>query len=145
MSASIEVTLLGPGEAHLLDRVAPDVFDHEIVPANAAAFLAEPHCHLAVAIDDGVVVGFASALDYLGPDKPRELWIDEVGVAPSHHRRGLGKRLLAALFEAGRARGCVTAWVLTEPGNVEANGLYRAAGGEAMEDGVVGYAWPLQD
>ena len=40
-----------------------------------------------------------SAVHYVHPDKLRpELWINEVGVAASHRRRGLGTRLLLAVF-----------------------------------------------
>jgi len=82
-----------------------------------------------VALDDGLVVGFATAVHYINPDKPPELWINEVGVAASHRRRGCGKKLLSALFRAGRRLGCVEAWVLTEPANTAALHLYRSAGG----------------
>jgi GNAT superfamily N-acetyltransferase len=51
---------------------------------------------------------------YVHPDKPAELWINEVGVAPSHQRQGVGQRLLGALFELGGSLGCREAWVLTE-------------------------------
>ena len=103
----IDVRVLRRGDEPVLTAVAPDVFDDPIDPTAAAAFLADPRHHLAVAIEDGVVVGFASAVTYVHPDKPRpELWINEVGVAPTHQRRGLGRRLLDALLDAGRRDNC---------------------------------------
>jgi hypothetical protein len=39
-----------------------------------------------VARDASVVVGFASGVHYVHPDKSPELWINEVGVARSHCR-----------------------------------------------------------
>jgi GNAT superfamily N-acetyltransferase len=54
-------------------------------------------------------VGFASGLHYIHPDKQPELWINEMGVAPTHRGRGLGKDLLKALFEVGRAQNCTAA------------------------------------
>jgi len=42
----------------------------------------DPRHHLVVAVEH-VVVGFCSAVDYIQPDKPPELWINEVGVAPT--------------------------------------------------------------
>ena len=66
----IEIRILRSEDASLLDRVAPDVFDDPIVPQALQNFLASPHHHLAVAIDQGVVVGFASAVQYVHPDKP---------------------------------------------------------------------------
>jgi aminoglycoside 6'-N-acetyltransferase I len=83
-------------------------------------------------------VGFASAVHYIHPDKPSELWINEVGVAPTHRRRGLAKDLLRALFDAGRALGCREAWVLTDRSNEAAMRLYAEVGGiEAPGDTVM--------
>jgi ribosomal protein S18 acetylase RimI-like enzyme len=135
----LEVRLLAAGDEDVLTRVAPDVFDHAIDPALAREFLADPRHHIAVAIEDGVVVGFASGVDYIHPDKPRELWINEVGVAPTHRQRGLGKRIMAALFAHGRTLGCTMAWVLTQNDNEAARALYSTAGGKSMQDGMMGY------
>ncbi|MFL5520900.1 MAG: GNAT family N-acetyltransferase [Gemmatimonadales bacterium] len=77
------------------------------------------------------------------PNKPPELWIDEVGVAPSHQRQGLGQRLLAELLRHGTALGCVQAWVLTSPMNEAAHALYRAEGGQAATELSVLYEFPL--
>jgi ribosomal protein S18 acetylase RimI-like enzyme len=139
MSADrIAVRVLGADEAAVLDRVAPEVFDEPVDARWTAEFFADPRHHLAVALDGDVVVGMASAVHYVHPDKPPELWINEVGVAPSHHRRGIGRRLLDALFAHGRALGCDEAWVATEPSNAAARGLYAAAGGiEAPEPFVL--------
>ena len=85
------------------------------------------------------MVGFASALHYLHPDKPRpELWINEIGVAPTHRGRGTGKALLRALREDATALGCAEAWVLTDRSNDSAMGLYASSGGiEAPNDQVM--------
>ena len=143
----IEVRLLRSDEAQVLAHVAAQVFDNPVDPKQTAAFLADPRHHIAVAIDSGLVVGFASGVDYLHPDKPPELWINEVGVAPSHQGQGLGKRLMACLLAQGETLGCASAWVLTEQGNRPARALYEAAGGvrapeESDADGqVVLYAF----
>ena len=108
------IRLLGPGDASLLDRVAPDVFDNPIDPRRTAEFLADGRHHLAVAFDGDVVVGMSSAVHHLHPDKPPELWINEVGVAPPYRGQGVGRRLLQALFERGREPGCRLARVGTE-------------------------------
>jgi ribosomal protein S18 acetylase RimI-like enzyme len=122
--------ILQAGDAAVLDRVADDVFDGEVRPALAREFLDDARHHLAVAIDDGVVVGFASAVHYVHPDKPAELWINEVGVAPTHLRRGLAQTLLRMLFAAGRELGCTQAWVLTDRDNAAAMRLYASVGGD---------------
>ena len=78
----VEVKLLGAQDEPVLDKVADDLFDDPIVPASLRHVLADPRSHLAVAIEDGLVIGFVSAVHYDHPDKPRpELWINEVGVA----------------------------------------------------------------
>jgi aminoglycoside 6'-N-acetyltransferase I len=128
---SVEIRLLQPDERHVLDHVAADVFDHSPDPRWSAEFLDDPRHHLAVALDGAVVVGFASAVHYVHPDKPPELWINEVGVAPSHQRQGLGHRLLSALLHHGATLGCAQAWVLTSPQNAAAQRLYEAVGGRA--------------
>ena len=121
--------LLGPDEADVLRRVTTGVFDHPVVTSLAAEFVADPRHHVAVAIDEGRVVGMASGVHYIHPDKPAELWINEVGVAPMHRRRGLARRLLACLLERGAELGCAEAWVLTEGDNAPARSLYASLGG----------------
>jgi ribosomal protein S18 acetylase RimI-like enzyme len=129
---SIEVRVLLPGEEAVLARVAPAVFDNDIDPALARDFLADPHHHIAVAIDNGVVVAFASGVDYIHPDKARELFVNEVGTAPTHRDRGLGKAVLGALLDCGRAAGCKIAWVLTDTDNRPARALYAALNGKEL-------------
>ena len=139
MSSSVEIKLLGPGDEAVLESVAEDVFDNPIDATATAAFLADARHHLAVAVADGVVVGFVSAVHYLHPDKPQpELWINEVGVAPTHQRQGLARKLMDAMLNEGRRLGCSVAWVLTHRSNPAAMGLYAAGGGvEADEDAVM--------
>ena len=126
---AVDVRCLEPDDVAQLASVAPDVFDGPVSPRLAAEFLADPRHHIAVAVDHGVVVGMATGVHYVHPDKAPELWINEVGVAPSHHRRGLGRRLLEALLERGRELGCTQAWVLTHRENVAAMRLYASGGG----------------
>jgi aminoglycoside 6'-N-acetyltransferase I len=109
---AIAIKVLGPEDAGVLRRVAPDVFDDPIQATRAEEFLADRRHHLAVAVEDGLVVGFVSAVHYVHPDKARpELWINEVGVAATHRRRGLGTRLLHSIFDVARRIGCAEAWI----------------------------------
>ena len=126
---TVEIRLLGPDDRGVLERVAPGVFDHPVEPRWADAFLANPRHHLVVALDDGIVVGMVSALDYVHPDKAPQLWINEVGVAATHRRQGVALRMLRAMLAHGRALGCTEAWVGTEQDNVAARALYERAGG----------------
>ena len=127
---AVEIRILGRGDEPILAGVATGVFDRGIDPNLSAEFLADPRHHLVVAMERDTVVGFASAVHYIHPDKPAELWINEVCVAPTHRGRGIGKRILAAMLEHARSLGCREAWVLTNRGNEPAMRLYAAAGGE---------------
>ena len=138
----IEIRLLGPDDIDALAKVAADVFDGPVDAHWAATFLADPRHHLAVALDGGEVVGMASAVDYVHPDKAPQLWINEVGVAPSHRRRGIGRRLLEALLAHGRALGCTEAWLGTEPDNLPARALYERTG--STPEPFVLYAFRLE-
>ena len=125
-----EIRTLRSGDEQVLARIAPDVLDHAIDEQATRAFLADPGHHLAVAMEDGIVVGFASAIHYNHPDKPvPELWVNEVGVASTHRGRGVGKALLRSLFHDARALGCSEAWVLTKRTNDAAMRLYTSVGG----------------
>jgi len=140
---TLEVRILQAGDASVLERVADDVFDGPVDPHWRAEFLADQRHHLAVAIDGGVVVGMASGVHYLHPDKPPQLFINEVGVASSHQGRGIGRRVLDALLERGRTLGCSEAWVLTDESNSIARKLYAGAGGEIDSDLAIMYTFPF--
>jgi GNAT superfamily N-acetyltransferase len=127
----VSIRVLGPEDGAALQNVAAEVFDYPVDARWSAEFLADPRHHLAVAIDEesGQVVGMASGIHYVHPDKPPELWVDEVAVAPPHQSRGVGRRVLAALLAHGRTLGCRDAWVLTSYGNIAARRMYAAVGG----------------
>src|SRR3954466_5900338 len=108
---SIQCKLLQPTDQHLLSNIAPDVFDDPVNPNLTQEFLHDPRHHLAVALDDSRIVAIASAVHYVHPDKPPQLFINEVGVTPSHRNQGLAKKLLALLFEKAQTLGCTEAWV----------------------------------
>jgi ribosomal protein S18 acetylase RimI-like enzyme len=138
VSEPLQVRILKPGDERVLETVASDVFDDAIDAAAAREFVGDPRHRLAVAIDGGVVVGFVSAVLYVHPDKPGpELWINEVGVAPSHQRQGIARRLLQCTLDEARTTGCREAWVLTDRSNHAAMQLYENGGGEASLDHVM--------
>lgn len=142
---SIEVRILGVEDGILLTRAAPGVFDGPVDARLSSEFLSDPRHHLAAAVEAGRVVGMASAVHYVHPDKGPELWINEVGVAPSHQGVGLGGRLVRALLERGRTLGCTEAWVLTDRGNEAARRLYAGAGGEEAPGEAVLFSFSLRE
>ncbi len=138
------VRILGPTEHSVLEKVAPDVFDDTPRPELSREFLRDPRHHLAVAIsEDGLVVGMASGVHYVHPDKQPQMFINEVGVSPAHEGQGLGKRLVAALLERASALGCTEAWTATEPENARAQALYARAGGVKDQTPFVMFTFPL--
>src|SRR5262245_21640331 len=88
------IKVLTASDLSLLLNAADGVFDNPVDEGLAREFLEDPRHHIVVAISDGVVIGFASAIHYVHPDKRPELWIDEVGVAPAHQNQGAGKAIL---------------------------------------------------
>ena len=131
MTSDVEIRRLGPKDAAILDRIAPDVFDEPVRLDRLAACLAEPGHHLWVGVLDGEVVAQAAAIVHRHPDKPTEFYIDEVGVTPALHRQGIARRMLDEMLAFARSIGCEEAWVGTEPDNAAARGLYERLGGKA--------------
>jgi ribosomal protein S18 acetylase RimI-like enzyme len=131
--------------ARLLDRVDDDVFDHPIQPALLDAFLASPANHLVVAVVEGEVIGMASGIAYVHPDKPLQLFVNEVGVSSRFHRRGIATRLVNALLGRGKEIGCQEAWVATEVDNGAARALYASLGFREDDDPAVVYVRSLVD
>ncbi|HNJ43336.1 MAG TPA: GNAT family N-acetyltransferase [Acidobacteriota bacterium] len=143
---SIEIKILQPDEENLLNSVAPDIFDDPLDVERTREFLKDPRHHLVVAIDQAQVVGFISAVHYVHPDKPNpELWINEVGVAPTHHGQGIGKALMKSLLNLARELNCSEAWVLTERTNLAAMKLYASAGGQEAPIDTVMFNFFLSD
>ena len=136
---SVDIRLLGPADASVLDRCAGDIFDNPISPELRTEFLADSRHHLVVAIENGVVIGMASGVHYVHPDKPAQLFINEVGVSSSHRRRGVGRALVERLVRRAEELRCTEAWVLTDRKNESACRLYESAGAETPPDDCVMY------
>ncbi|MFK7847824.1 MAG: GNAT family N-acetyltransferase [Rhodothermales bacterium] len=147
---SIEIQLLTTDNTALLSNLAPEVFDQEINPQYLQAFLADDRHIMFVAIDnksanDITVVGMASAVEYFHPDKPAQLWINEVGVATTHRRRGIGRKLIKALITVAEERGCVYTWLGTDTDNTPAQACFASIpDGEAPQKFLL-YEWELKE
>ena len=140
-----EIRILRRGDEPFLANVVPGVFDHTIDATLTAEFLGDSRHHLAVALDKGAVVGMTSAVHYVHPDKPAQLWINEIGVAPTHRNQGIGKMLLSVLLDAGKALGCTEAWVLTHRSNLAAMRLYSSMGGIEFPKDQVMFTFDLAE
>jgi ribosomal protein S18 acetylase RimI-like enzyme len=148
---TIQIRILHSGDEALLINAAAEVFDNPVDADRTREFLADPRHHIAVAMDNDLVVGFASGVHYIHPDKAPELWINEVALAPTHRHCGLGKAVLQALLGVGRAHDCTVAWVLTYRNNPAAMALYASLGGiegadtSGPKDALLGYSFPLSN
>jgi ribosomal protein S18 acetylase RimI-like enzyme len=131
------VKRLSSSDAALFDYIAPDVFDEPVAPERLRAYLAEPGHLMVLAFEGDVVVGQCAAVIHRHPDKPTELYIDEVGTASTHRRQGIARAMMAEMFRWGRELGCEDAWLGTELDNDAANALYR--GHEPAEDAAIQY------
>ena len=127
-----ETRILHSGDQELLCNAA-GVFDEIPDSQLVAEFLSDDRHHIAVAFDQGQVIGFASGVNYVHPDKPPELWINEVGVAPDYQGRGVGKAVVRALLQHAESLGCREAWVLTDESNRVARRLYASTGGRESQ------------
>jgi len=137
----IAIRRIGRGDSGRFDRVADEVFDEAVDHRRLLAYLAEPGHLMVVALRGGEVIGQVAAVVHRHPDKPTELYIDEVGVAPAFQRRGIARRMLAAMFAWGRELGCEEAWVGTEPDNLPARALYES--GDAEAEPLLMYVYEL--
>ena len=117
------------------------MFDNPVDPRWTAEFLGDHRHHLAVALDIDTVVGMASGVHYVHPDKPPQLFINEVGVAATHHGQGIARRLLELLLQRGRELECTEAWVLTDESNTAARRLYAGASGARAPEASLMYTF----
>lgn len=141
----ISIHVVTEENAFLLDSVDDEVFDHGVQPALLQAFLSNPANVLIVAVVEDTVIGMASGIAYVHPDKPLQLFVNELAVSPRFRRQGIGKKLFAALLQRGKELGCREAWVATEVDNVAARALYATNGGKEDADRAVVYTYRLEN
>ncbi|MDZ4257829.1 MAG: ribosomal protein S18-alanine N-acetyltransferase [Gemmatimonadales bacterium] len=80
---------------------------------------------VALVLEDGPGEVVGSVLARVVADEAEVLTI---AVAPSHRRRGLGRRLLDAAIAAAADRGAATVWLEVRASNRAARGMYESAG-----------------
>ena len=128
---------LSSGDDELLAHVAPEVFDEPVEPDRLAAYLDTAGHLMVLALEGDLVVGQCAGVIHRHPDKPTELYVDEVGTASTHRRQGIARAMLGELFRWGRELGCDEAWLGTALDNEAANALYR--GYRPLEDEAIQY------
>jgi ribosomal protein S18 acetylase RimI-like enzyme len=130
--SEVVVKRLGPGDEAEAQRFDP-AFDQMVERELAARYLADDRHHLVAAYADGEAAGVATATEILRPDKPPELFLNELVVIPALRRRGVASALLAEIKRLAAERGCVSIWVLTQEDNEGGMATYRGAGGRRVE------------
>ncbi len=124
----LELSWITAANAYLLDNVAPGVFDHDIDPARLAKYLAGPANMMVVALHRGFVVGMCMCVIHDHPDKPTELYLDEIGTGDDWRRQGIARALMLKVFERADDLDIDEIWLGTEPDNMPARGLYESFG-----------------
>ena len=135
MSSRYEIHRLNRDNAGLLADA--DVFDDPVRSEQLALFVEDSQHELVFAILDQTVVGFASGLVVLHPDKLPSFHVNEVGVNEGHRRQGLARLLVKQLFDIARQRDCRDAWVLVDSDNAPARALYVDCGARETVDVVM--------
>ena len=123
---SISIQMITPANTPLLANIADDVFDDAIAADRLKTFLLDSRHVMFIAMDDALVVGQIRGNVHLQPDRASDLYIDNLGVSPSHQRRGIASQLIGALIRWAAAQGCTYAWVATETDNDGGIRFYEA-------------------
>ena len=138
MTAKVTYHQLDASTAHLIETA--EVFDNPVDPEQLTRFQADPGHHLVFAMLEDKVVGFASGVVMLHPDKQPIFFVNEVDVDPEFQRRGIATALCERLIARARDEGCKGIWLGTEADNTAARALYRRLEGRETPDIVI-YDW----
>ncbi len=105
--------------------------------AVLAEVLADPRRHLLVAVLEGELVGTAALLVVANLTHRGEPWaiVENVVVAASHRRRGVGRALMGDLIEIARAAGRYKVQLLSGKHRARAHVFYRTMGMEPIAEG----------
>jgi ribosomal-protein-alanine N-acetyltransferase len=97
------------------DPWSPEMFWDELAQGDTRTYV--------VATDDDAVVGYAGLAAM-----PDEAYVQTIGVAPAHQRRGLGATLLTALLDDAKRRGLSRVGLEVRVDNAPAIALYERFG-----------------
>lgn len=123
---AIDIVHLNQDNSEFLGSVAEDVFDENINFDYLAKYVTEENHIMLVALHEEVVIGQVISVIHRHPDKPTELYVDDLGVSPKFQRQGVATLMLKELLLIARERGCKEIWVATEPDNEQAKGFYSS-------------------
>jgi len=132
------ITQLGKNDTTLAGKLITlfaEVFEEKKTPANktqTTVLLNNPAFIALVALDGNNVIGGITAyeLPMLTKAKP-EIFIYDVAVQKEYQRKGIGKKLMAALFALAKERGAGEVFVAAHHEDKHAMKFYRSLGGKA--------------
>jgi [ribosomal protein S18]-alanine N-acetyltransferase len=123
-------------------KAAERLFDDPVDLEATRRFLADEANHLLIAYVDGEPAGFVSGTELTHPDQAvPELFLNELAVDDAFRGRGIGRELVARLWELAQTRGCRGMWVLTDDGNPAGLRAYADAGGTRWPVDQVMFQW----
>ena len=139
----MKIITLEKNNAHLLNNIAEDVFDHKIDSNALQSFLDCPQHIMLLAIENDLVIGMVSAVEYFHPDKPSQLWINEIGVTPNQRNKKIGKQLIKKIIKKGKKRGCKYAWLGTDIDNHKAQRYFSSLPNGNKPEKFLLYEWEM--
>ena len=107
-----------------------------IILENCHGLLTDPNTQIIISEKDGTVIGlihftFHKTLSHIG----HSCMIEEIVVTNKYRNKGIGKRLIHAVFEKCKNLGCCEIEVSTELSNTSAREFYKSIGFE--ERGII--------
>ncbi|MCX6602450.1 MAG: GNAT family N-acetyltransferase [Acidobacteria bacterium] len=112
-----------------------EVFEEERQPLSLpylGQLLARDDVWIIAAFADSQIIGGITAYTLpLTRTESSELFIYDLAVLPAHQRKGVGRRLVAALRDGVNAEGIAVAFVAADNEDLHALDFYRAIGGTA--------------
>ena len=99
------------------------------------AIVSAEACTIFIARVDGCIVGSLTLAVFSIPTATRA-WVEDVVVAESARRRGVGEALNAAAIAEARQRGAITVELTSHPSRAAANRLYQRMGFVMRETNV---------
>ena len=111
------------------DATEPEPLDQRVRQINEAIFASPPAAYALLAQEGSQLAGIA-AYSFLWPavGLTRSLYLKELYVAGAYRRRGVGRLLMDALFEAASKHGCSRVEWTTDTDNSGAQAFYEDLG-----------------
>ena len=111
------------------DELSQDLID-QLGASNDKAFKTYLDSGLSyVAMEEGQIVGFvfAQMVEHIN-NIPKVLWVENIGVHPTHRRKGIGYKLLKKAAAEGKKKGAKAVQSTIMPENAKSVMLHKKIG-----------------